>query len=64
MKSAGEKENQALNRLRKSYNFFNLKIFRLLYSTFVRPHLEFKSAVWNLMTKGDINKTGDYSKKN
>ena len=48
--------NYELGRLRKTFQFFNLKLFRILYPTFIRPHLEFASAVWNRLSKGHQNR--------
>ena len=39
--------NYELERLRKTFKFFNAEILKILYPTFVRPHLEYASAVWN-----------------
>ena len=39
--------NYELGRLRKTFKFFNAEIFKILYPTFVRPHLEYASSVWN-----------------
>jgi hypothetical protein len=43
--------NYELGRMRKTFQFFNIKLFRILYPTFIRPHLEFASAVWNKLSK-------------
>ena len=47
--------NYELGRLRKTFQFFNIKLFRILYPTFIRPHLEFASAVLNKLSKGHQN---------
>ena len=39
--------NYELGRLRKTFKFFNVELFKILYPTFVRPHLEYASSVWN-----------------
>ena len=39
--------NCELGKLRKTFKFFNAEIFKILYPTFVRPHLEYASSVWN-----------------
>ena len=50
------KANYELGRMRKTFQFFNIKLFRILYPTFIRPHLEFASAVWNKLSKEHIFK--------
>ena len=44
---ATNKANFELGRLRKTFKFFNAELFKILYPTFVRPHLEYASSVWN-----------------
>ena len=45
-----------LGRLRKTFRYFDLNLCKKLYPTFVRPHLEFASSVWNTLSKKEINK--------
>ena len=40
--------------MRRTFQFFNIKLFRILYPTFIRPHLEFASSVWNVLSKEHI----------
>jgi len=56
VEAAVSKANRALGRMRKTFKFFNIKLFLILYPVFVRTHLEFASAVWNSMTRKNINK--------
>jgi hypothetical protein len=52
VEAAVSKSNRALGRMRKTFEFFNIKLFKMiLYPAFVRAHLEFASAVWNSMSK-------------
>ena len=46
----------ALGRMRKTFKFFNIKLFKILYPTFIRPYLEFATPVWNVLTKESIKK--------
>ena len=48
--------NSVLGRMRKIFQFFNIRLFKIIYPTYIRPHLEFGSAVWNSMNKADIKK--------
>ena len=42
--------------MRKTFKFFNIKLFRILYPTFIRPHLEFASSVWNVLSKENVKR--------
>ena len=35
---------------------FNIKLFRILYPTYIRPQLEFASSVWNSLSKESVEK--------
>ena len=48
------KATQVLAMLRKSFKFWNPTITRRLYTTFIRPHLEYAACVWNPSAKKDI----------
>ena len=63
VEAAVSKANRALGRMRKTFKFFNIKLFLILYPAFVRTHLEFASAVWNSMTKKNINKLEGIQKR-
>jgi len=56
VESAVSKANRALGRMRKTFKYFNIQLFKILYSAFVRTHLEFASAVWNSMSRREINR--------
>ena len=43
--------SQKLGRLRKTFKFFNIRLFNILYPTFIRPLLEFATPVWNRLSK-------------
>ena len=47
--------NYALGRMRKTFKFF-IKLFKILYPTFIRPYLEFATPVWNVLSKESIRK--------
>lgn len=50
--------------MRKKIRFFDMKLFRILYPTFIRPHLEFawKYSTWESLTIDNIKKI-DSSKR-
>ena len=52
--------NKALGRMRKTFKFFNIKLFKILYPTFIRPYLEFATPVWNVLSKESIRKLEGY----
>ena len=41
MEAAVSKANSALCRMRKTFKYFNIKLFKILYPAFLRAHLEF-----------------------
>ena len=60
---AVNKANAELGRLRKTFQFFNIKLFKILYPTFIRPHLEFASSVWDNFSKENIKKIENIQKR-
>ena len=48
--------NHELGKMRKTFRFFNIKLLRILYLTYVRPQLEFASSVWNSLSKESVEK--------
>ena len=38
--------NIVMGLIRRSFSFLDYKLFKKLYTTFVRPHLEYAQAVW------------------
>ena len=53
--AASNKANQMLGRIKKSFVQFDCKLLRSLYSTFVRPFLEFAVPVWSPILIGDCD---------
>ena len=56
VEAAVNKASWVLGRIRKTFRYFDMNLFKKLYPTFVRPHLEFASAAWNNMSAGEIAK--------
>ena len=54
--AAANKASWILGRIRKTFRCFNLDLCKKLYPTFVRPHLEFASSVWNTLSSKEIKK--------
>ena len=48
--------NYALGRMRKTFKFFNINLFKMLYPTIIRPYLVFAAPVWNFLSKDSIRK--------
>ena len=40
------KANAIVGLIRRSFSFLDCKLFKKLYTTFVRPHLEYAQSVW------------------
>ena len=56
VETAVNRASWVLGRIRKSFRFFDLDLCKKLYPIFVRPHLEFASAVWNQLSEAEIKK--------
>ena len=50
-KKAVSNATRVLAMLRKSFKFWDVKMTRRLYTTFLRPHLEYAASVWNPSAK-------------
>ena len=53
--AAASKANRLLGMMKKSFKFWSDDLVKIIYPTFIRPHLEFASAVWNPNRRADIN---------
>ena len=53
--SAVSKANRTLGMMKNTFNCWSDDIVRIIYPTFIRPHLEFASSVWNPHRKKDID---------
>ena len=42
-----KKANRTLGMIKRNFKYINEEIFQNLYSTLVRPHLEFAAPVWS-----------------
>ena len=51
---AASEANKKLGILKKTFRFRGTGLWKKLYTTYVRPHLEFAILVWNPYHKGDI----------
>ena len=49
------KANSIMNLIRRSFTFLDCNLFKKLYVTFVRPHLEYAQAVWSPHLTKHIN---------
>ena len=49
------KANQILGCIKHTFKHINKEIFKLLYKSLVRPHLEYNSVVWNPHLKKDMD---------
>ena len=52
---AASNANRTLGLLKKTFRFRDAQMWKKLYTTYVRPHLEFAISVWNPYLKGDID---------
>ena len=49
------KANKVLGMLLRTFEYRDLDLIKSLYTTFVRPHLEFAVSVWSPHMQGDID---------
>ena len=49
------KANSIIGVIRRSFHYLGEDLFKTLYTTFVRPHLEYAEAVWAPFLKKNIN---------
>jgi ribonuclease P/MRP protein subunit RPP40 len=56
VEAAVHKASWILGRIRRTFKYYDTYLFKKLYPTFVRPHLEFASAAWNNMPADDVAK--------
>lgn len=49
------KANSIVGLIRRSFTYLDCKLFKKLYTTFVRPHLEYGQAVWSPHLRKHIN---------
>lgn len=52
---AVNKARMVLGQLRNAFKYWNITTFKHLYTTLVRPHLEYAVAAWNPQAKKDIS---------
>ena len=52
-----------LGRIRNTFKYFDSNIVKIIYPTFVRPHIEFAIQVWNPQTKEESIKLERIQKK-
>jgi hypothetical protein len=52
---AKSKAYAAIGLLKRSFKHWSIDSFRILYCTYVRPHLEYCSAAWGPFSQEDIN---------
>jgi hypothetical protein len=52
---ADSKVNQVLGMIRRSFTYMDIPLMKQLYTSLVRPHLEFGNVIWNPYLKGDMD---------
>ena len=61
--NACNKALSSLGRIRNAFKYFDSNIVRIIYPTFIRPHLEFAIQVWNPQTTEESNRLKKIQKK-
>jgi len=52
--NAATKAMSVLRMIKRSFSFTGVESFKILYNTYVRPHLEYCVQIWNPYLKKDI----------
>ena len=55
LSSKVKKANMIMGLIRRSFSFLDRHLFKKLYTTFVRPHLEYAQAVWQPFLRKHVN---------
>ncbi|XP_072051737.1 uncharacterized protein [Amphiura filiformis] len=50
------KANRIVGVMKRTFEYMDIPMFKTLYKTMIRPHLEYANCVWSPFLKGDINK--------
>ena len=54
--TAVSKANTTLGQMLNTFKYFTSDVVKIIYPTYIRPHLEFASSVWNALSKSDLDK--------
>ena len=49
------KANKMIDSIQRSFTYLDKKLFKTLYISFVRPHLEYASPIWSPFLKKHLN---------
>ena len=52
--TAANKAMSVLGMIKRSFSHISIESFKILYNTYVRPHLEYCVQIWNPYLKKDI----------
>ncbi|CAF1056009.1 unnamed protein product [Brachionus calyciflorus] len=55
VRKAVAKANSVLGMLKRTFTFWSIETFEILYTTYFRPHLEYGAPVWNPYRRKEIN---------
>ena len=63
LSSKVKKANMIMGLIRRSISFLDRHLFKKLYTTFVRPHLDYAQAVWQPFLRKHINTIENVQKR-
>jgi hypothetical protein len=63
VKSSVARCNSILGRLKRTFKTIDVESCKLLYTSLIRPHLEFAVPVWSPYLEGDINELENLQKR-
>ena len=63
VKRSLSKANQALGIVKRTFNYLNTELFKNLYVTFIRPHLEYCVQAWSPHLRGEIEELEKFQRR-
>ena len=63
IKKSISKANQALGIVKRTFNYIDVDLFKNLYVTFIRPHLEYCIQAWSPYLRGEVEELEKFQRR-